>query len=51
MHLPVVGPAWPEEHDALRVMAQVLEVAVRFQGLRGPTPGAVEGGRGRRTFL
>ncbi|HEV8360386.1 MAG TPA: hypothetical protein VGR28_08040 [Candidatus Thermoplasmatota archaeon] len=38
MDLAIVGPAWPEEHEALQHMARVLEVGLRFQGLPRPAP-------------
>lgn len=34
--LPVVGVAWPEEHDALEHMLKVLAVGIHIQRLRGP---------------
>jgi hypothetical protein len=39
MDLPVVGAAWPEEHEDLAYMAQVLAVALHIQGLREPAAG------------
>jgi hypothetical protein len=38
MDLRIAGAAWPDEHDDLLHMAQVLAVGIRIQGLPRAQP-------------